>query len=213
MRKRDDWGIGCGGRFDAAVDSLAKVERKPDFVVLRSYWNSTAHVLGGRTRQEEAERIGSYLGYTLDKLKDLGARRILVVGTQPDHQFTPACLVRASQRGLPESSCARSFAQIATREEDVMRSIQKAIEGKESVRLIHPTRAFCVQENCRFAVDSEPLYTDSAHLSQAGEAILFRTFAAEFSWAVIGNKAVNTNAPGYLTYTSSAKKSQRTSLE
>jgi peptidoglycan/LPS O-acetylase OafA/YrhL len=189
LRRKGDVDRGCGNRLDQAIGTLARLERRPEFVVLRSYWHSDKRFLGGQDPLEEAARLETNLQRTLAGLGRLGASRILIVGTQPDHQRPPSCLVRVARGAGFLASCERSTSEVTAREEPVRSALYSAAARHPFARLVNPTDVFCGPTTCRFDIGSKPAYTDSAHLSQVGEDFMFDAYAAEFHWVLNGEVA------------------------
>ena len=178
--------------FNETIATVTTWPTKPEFAVLRSHWHTDYHILGGADDADESQRIEAGLEKTLRKLADLGTRRILIVGTQPNQQRRPDCIDRMVQRGRSPSLCARAAKDVVAQERTVAMAIDKAAATLPIAHVVHPTEVLCPGAACLFTIDDKPAFRDPSHLTQAGEGVLFTAFANDFRWSVAGD----TPAPG-----------------
>lgn len=179
----------CSSVFDETIAALASLPNVPDFVVLRAHWHAELRVFRNETAELEAARVGAELRSTLLALSAHGVKRILVVGTQPNHQKPPSCLIRVASLGRSPTVCERSASAVKAQEAAFVAAIDAAAEGLPRVRIVHPTTALCTQATCLFSVGEKAAYSDSMHLSQAGEGVLFDAFENNFRWIFSGTTA------------------------
>ena len=90
--------------------------------------------------------------------------------------------------------CERPADSVALQEKAFVTAIHAATAKMPGLRVIHPSAALCNKATCLFVVEGQAAYSDKHHLSQAGEEVVFRAFAADFKWALgSGDPAVSTS--------------------
>ncbi len=144
-------------------------------VVLAAHWPAYVEKPEGLQAAEQGLRS------TLDALRPLGVR-VVVVASVPDFPHeAPACLARRSLQecGLPRVR-AEQFRRAA---HDI---IAHAVGNDALIRIVDPFPFFCSEEFCSPIVDRKILFSDRHHLSTAGSLALLSTFVPVLDWAKSG---------------------------
>lgn len=117
------------------------------------------------------------LGETLDFLRSIGARA-LVIGAPPEFPFeVPRCLWRAPDRCLVDRSWK------AAARAQVLSGLEGAIHSRQDVRYVDLFDTLCPGSQCRGGTLDVPLLTDRTHLSAAAaRELVLPVLARDLDW-------------------------------
>lgn len=186
----------CGRYRDNARRLLATAE--PEFAILYSYWNLYAGGVrrgqyyfidqnGEKTADQRARFISDF-DHTIQYLKSLGIRRILVIGPTPSFpKKAPECVVRATRYGQnPDHRCSKPKEAHDAAREAAMEWLGTATAKHDGVRMIDPSEVFCDASFCRPYGDGYVLFNDTNHISDAGVRAIIEKFTPAFDWVTAG---------------------------
>lgn len=125
---------------------------------------------------------------SITALEQAGVKRILVQGPVPEWlRRVPECLARVDAMGGDrDASCGLARDVVEERRADAVAWIKEALVAFPEVRFIDPIELFCDAAWCRPYDGQVLLYSDDDHLSEAGQARLYRAFEGDFRWAFNG---------------------------
>ncbi|KKC36569.1 hypothetical protein WH87_14035 [Devosia epidermidihirudinis] len=125
---------------------------------------------------------------SITALEGAGVKRILVQGPVPEWlRRAPECIARADAMRVDRATnCGLPRAEVEERRADVVAWIKEALEVFPEVRFIDPLDVFCDATTCRPYDGQVLLFSDDDHMSEAGQARVFRAFETDFLWAFRG---------------------------
>src|SRR5581483_5724383 len=119
-----------------------------------------------------------------------GRARILVIGPLPEFPWhAPYCVMRSIRLGIDICSIPR--ANVEARRAKTISTLRGVLDHADGVRFVDPIDLFCTRTECRPNDGAELFFSDMSHLSTAGTARLYGTFAHDFLWALTGEVGKN----------------------
>jgi SGNH domain (fused to AT3 domains) len=172
-----------------------------EFVILMARWNYYFGLppsdpffqsvvladIGERgTPTDPYELLASGLAAVFAASERAGVRRVLVVGPLPEFPVDPPyCLLRALRVG--GDGCRLDRAAVDARRARTIDTMRQVMAGRKDARLIDPIGLFCTASDCRPHEGRTVYFSDSNHLSPAGEERLLEAYKSDFLWALTGD--------------------------
>jgi peptidoglycan/LPS O-acetylase OafA/YrhL len=178
--------------FNRNVEREVLAGKNVRVVVLAARWiplaeGLSATPLGARHPEKDASRalFVSTLRKTVETLQQSG-RHVVVVAQVPGPGISPiTCLARARINHQSEAVCnAMPAAQVSGANAEVECAIAEALQGMNSVGVVHPFDQLCSGESCRLVIDGRPLFWDERHLSADGARLIEPSLAAALAQAL-----------------------------
>lgn len=162
-----------------------KVE--PEFAVISAFWSNYGLLSddGKTVPSDQREIFVRQFGSTIDELQSRGVERTLIVGPVPlmRAENPTGCVLRAERYRMdPAKVCGMPRSAYEERNGEYMRRLELAVQHRENVRLIDPSKALCRGATCGPIIDGFVVYRDDDHLNDSGVSLLYRAFEDEFDW-------------------------------
>ena len=159
------------------------------FAIISAFWRNYPLLSkdGVSPASDQDEFFIKQMRNTLDVLKDVGVKRILIVGPEPflAAESPSSCVLRAIRYGMDVASrCGTDTTSHEHLNAVVVRRLKAAISGKQWVRYIEPSEALCSGGICSPVIDGLLRYRDHDHLNDSGVALLYEHFRPDFEWAM-----------------------------
>ncbi|HZQ12526.1 MAG TPA: acyltransferase family protein [Pseudolabrys sp.] len=140
--------------------------------------------------QDPYQIMAKGLAAAVGRAKQAGVRRILVIGPLPEFPWhAPYCVMRSIRLGIDICSIPR--ANVEARRAKTISTLRGVLDHADGVRFVDPIDLFCTRTECRPNDGAELFFSDMSHLSTAGTARLYGTFAHDFLWALTGEVGKN----------------------
>jgi hypothetical protein len=181
----------CVARWDEAKLALTEGNYRPDFAILiiRHQEESRIGVWGQPAPYgDQAAAYWDGFANTVDFMKSLGVKRIIVLGATPEFPADPTdCVVRADKYGADrDAKCSNRRKLFDRAHKAVMAKLEPAMIAHSEFRLIDPINDLCGVDWCRpYEVDTV-LYKDEHHFGDDVVRKLLARYEADFAWAISG---------------------------
>jgi peptidoglycan/LPS O-acetylase OafA/YrhL len=156
---------------------LGEVQRlNPDTVVLFARWNH---------RSPPPAQVTARLAVTLDKLRNAGARHVVVVGPAPEWRPSlPRVLVELAKEHPRSQPPRRTSNGLLTSAAMLDRRMQEMVAGRHGVSYFSPYQALCNDDGCTTWIGNpdDLLTFDYGHFTTAGATRVARDLMASPAW-------------------------------
>ncbi|MET3924363.1 acyltransferase family protein [Devosia sp. 2618] len=192
---------GCDKIKLDGIAAISSGHYKAQFAILAARWaaynNNPDQRVGGEdgwalaepgqdvaSDQQKALYIEG-LRNSIAALEAAGVKRILVQGPTPEWlRRVPECVTRADAMHLSrDANCALPRAVVEARRANVVAWLKEALSAFPEVRFVDPLDVFCDATMCRPYDGQVLLFSDDDHMSEAGQARVYRAFENDFRWA------------------------------
>ena len=172
---------GCNRRQQHALKLIRSIDRPIEAAVLNSQWQFHT---GGGTAEQRRERFELRLGATIQTLRELGAKRILVIAPIPLlKKRAPPCVVRALKVDASiDEHCGRTRPAVDAERDDIVEWMADIDQAAPDVAMYDPVEALCDSKTCKVYDGQGVLYRDHSHLSAAGLERVIGSAARELDW-------------------------------
>ena len=200
---------GFGERITACNRYFGNIDfAGADFVIVAARWNFYLSLpwsdpfyrptdLAAERADETAAPIALMrrgLTALIARIRQAGARRILLVGPVPEFPVDPPyCLVRALRLGT--ETCAIARGAVDARRAGAMAMLRDLAAEFAEVRVIDPIALFCTATACAPHSGRTLFYFDSSHMSPAGIDRFFHAFSSDFEWVFGAPGGIAAQAP------------------
>jgi len=202
--------VHCEKAMEIALNEIKAMRKPPDFAILYGFWQNYTYFketiyysgyqtklsLAGESRpwKDQKEIFIKGAQMTIQKLEELGVKRILIVGPNPvlDHE-APECLARAHKYSIDKNlRCGVDRAIVDSKRRDSMAWLSQAIIGP--ARLADPIGGLCTEQICFAEKSNSALYFDDDHLSDSGARLLIDSILPDLLWAFTGAEPADRTA-------------------
>lgn len=169
----EHWAQGCIAFNDSVLNWLSQHD-SVDLVILSSPFSDvttgTFMTRDGRVYQpDDLTLVRNALIETVGRIRNLGARVLIVSPTPSSDRNNGLCAARAQFFGFPHEICKFSFNQ-NQKEFIFLRSVEQEIP------IYWLTDSICLRGDCNPMREGVFIYRDAGHLSKEGSAYLGRTY-------------------------------------
>lgn len=177
---------------------------KIDFAILYSRWpiyatGARSYALAGRNdnHSDQETLFIEGLRAAVEKLKKIGAKRILVIGPTPTFpRDISTCYARAKRYGInPAERCYTLRRDQEAGSRVALNRLVAAIQGSPNVQLVDPLDAFCDRVYCRPFNQRAVFFNDTNHISDFGVSAITNQFPQTFDW-LFDTKHLHTGGQG-----------------
>jgi hypothetical protein len=132
--------------------------------------------------------VADQLRHTIEVLRTLGIKRILIVGPEPVlGKEAPDCLLRVERYGgSVRQICGTPRSVVERYQRQIIDELAAAAANQADVRFVDAVTALCDASVCPAFQDKNALYIDNAHLTPYAERQLYEFYRNEFDWAISG---------------------------
>ena len=177
-----------------AIALMKAGKLKPSYAILVARWAFYTPLVPQRwllgpieSNSPDPDQEKAFIGGlrdTVDLLKSLGVKRIMIVAQVPEFpRLVPPCILRSDMYEIPrDEKCSSTRAWNEEYRRKSSSWIAEVVRNEESVQVIDPIDVFCDQVTCRPYDGNSVFYRDTGHISKSGAARIFESFRADFNW-------------------------------